>query len=65
MVIELAERTRQSADSASKQLGVLRKAGIVTAGRNRLYQLQPQFIADKAERLVDFGWCLLRMNTGR
>jgi hypothetical protein len=22
----------------------------------------PQFLADKTERLVDFGWCFIRMN---
>jgi DNA-binding transcriptional ArsR family regulator len=65
MVAEIAERIGQSADNTSKQLAVLRDVGVVTAGRNRLYQLQPQFIADKTERLLDFGWCLLRMNAGK
>lgn len=65
MVAEIAERVGQSANNTSKQLSVLRNAGVVTAGRNRLYQLQPQFIADKTERLLDFGWCLLRLNAGK
>jgi len=42
---------------------ILREAGIVTKNRNRLYQLKPQFIADRDQRIVDLGWCLLRMNT--
>jgi len=62
MVIEIAERIRQLPDLISKHMGILRTAGIVIQGRNRLYQIAPQFLADKTERLVDFGYCLLRMN---
>jgi predicted transcriptional regulator len=62
MVAELAERIRQSNDVTSKHLGVLRRAGVVIHGRNRLYQIAPQFLADKTERLIDFGYCLLRLN---
>jgi DNA-binding transcriptional ArsR family regulator len=62
MVSEIAERTRQSKDVTSKHIGVLRTAGIVLQGRNRLYQIAPQFLADKTERLIDFDYCLLRMN---
>jgi DNA-binding transcriptional ArsR family regulator len=63
MVTEIAERTRQSKDVTSKHIGVLRAAGIVIQGRNRLYQIAPQFLADKTERLIDFGYCLLRLDT--
>ena len=45
-------------------MAVLRNAGIVTQGRGRLYQIAPQFLADKTERILDFGYCLLRMNVG-
>jgi DNA-binding transcriptional ArsR family regulator len=62
MVSEIAERTRQSKDVTSKHIGILRNAGIVIQGRNRLYQIAPQFLADKTERLIDFGYCLLRMD---
>jgi DNA-binding transcriptional ArsR family regulator len=62
MIVELAERIRQSPDLTSKHMGILRAAGVVTQGRNRLYQIAPQFLADKTERLIDFGYCLLRMN---
>jgi DNA-binding transcriptional ArsR family regulator len=64
MVSELAERLGQSPDATSKNMAVLRNAGIVTQGRGRLYSLAPQFIADKAARIVDFGYCLLRMTVG-
>ena len=64
MVTELAERVGQSLDTASKNMAILRKAGIVIQGRNRLYQIAPQFLADKTERILDFGYCLLRMNVG-
>ena len=36
----------------------------ILSPRNRLYEIAPQFLADKANRLLDFGWCLLRMNVG-
>jgi hypothetical protein len=51
-------------DATSKNMAVLRNAGIVIQGRGRLYSLAPQFIADKDVRIVDFGYCLLRMNVG-
>ena len=64
MVSELAERVGQSLDTASKNMAILRKAGIVIQGRGRLYQIAPQFLSDKTERILDFGYCLLRMNVG-
>jgi DNA-binding transcriptional ArsR family regulator len=64
MVLELAERCKISADLVSKHLAILRNAGIVLQGRNRLYQIAPQFLTDKTERILDFGYCLLRMNVG-
>jgi DNA-binding transcriptional ArsR family regulator len=64
MVSELAERLGQSPDATSKNMAVLRNAGIVTQGRGRLYQIAPQFLIDKTDRILDFGYCLLRMNVG-
>lgn len=64
MVSELAKRTGWGADVISKQLAILRKAGIVINPRGRLFEIAPQFLADKTNRLVDFGYCLLRMNVG-
>jgi len=43
-------------------VAVLREAGIVTRSRNRLYQIKPQFLADRDQRIVDLGWRLMRMN---
>jgi predicted transcriptional regulator len=64
MVSELARRTGWGAYVISKQLAILRKAGIVINPRGRLFEIAPQFIADKSQRLLDFGWCTLRMNVG-
>jgi DNA-binding IclR family transcriptional regulator len=62
MVSELAERVGQSTDATSKNMAVLRNAGIVLQGRNRLYQIAPQFLTNKSERILDFGYCVLRLN---
>ncbi len=64
MVSELAERTGYAPSLISKQLAILRKAGIIIAPRARHLEIAPHFIADKTNRLLDFGWCLLRLNTG-
>jgi DNA-binding transcriptional ArsR family regulator len=64
MVSELAERIGQSPDATSKNIGVLRNAGIVIQGRGRLYRIAPHFLVDKDARMLDFGYCLLRMNVG-
>jgi DNA-binding transcriptional ArsR family regulator len=64
MVSELAECLGQTPDATSKNMAVLRNAGIVIQGRGRLYQIAPQFLTDKTERILDFGYCLLRMNVG-
>ena len=48
--------------TTSKHLAILWKAGI--APRVKLYEIPPQFLADKAERILDFGYCLLRMKVG-
>jgi hypothetical protein len=64
MVSELAERGGQSTDATAKNMAVLRNAGIAIQGRNRLYQNAPQFLTDKTERVLDFGYCLLRMSVG-
>jgi hypothetical protein len=64
MVSELAKRTGWGADVVSKQLAILRKVGIVINPRRRLFEIAPQFLTDKTERVLDFGYCLLRMNVG-
>jgi hypothetical protein len=67
MTNEIAERSRLpnqsvSNQSVSNQIARLRAAGIVIAPRVKLYEIAPQFLADKTERILDFGYCLLRMN---
>jgi DNA-binding transcriptional ArsR family regulator len=62
MVSELAKRTGWGADVISKQLAILRKAGIIINPRGRLFEIAPAFLADKTERFLDFGYCLLRMS---
>lgn len=62
MVVELSDRLGATAAGMSKQMAVLRESGVVIVGRNRLYEIDPRFIADKQERILDFGWCLLRLN---
>ena len=64
MVAEIAERVGLTPDATSKAISVLRDLRIVLQGRNRLYTLAPQFLADKENRVVDFGYCLLRLNVG-
>jgi DNA-binding transcriptional ArsR family regulator len=62
MVTEIAERIGQSPNVTSKHIGILRKAGIALQSRNRLYTIAPQFLTDKTHRVLEFGYCLLRMN---
>ena len=46
MVSELAERMKLPLHTISKHLAILRQSRIVIQGRNRLYQIAPQFVAD-------------------
>lgn len=59
---EIAEQSRLPNDTVRKQLIRMRDAGVVIAPRVKLYEIPPQFLADKTERILDFGYCLLRMN---
>ena len=66
MVLEIAERTldkplRKGADLISKHIAVLRKAGLVIQGRNRLYQLNANFVTDRETKSFDLGHCVLRL----
>ena len=60
MVSEIAKIIGQKAGSVSKQLGVLRRAGLVVLNR-RLYQVPAAYIADAGKRHLDYGHCLLRL----
>ena len=64
-VVELAERLGETATGISKHMAVLRDAGVVNLGRNRLYSLPAGCILDKGHRIVDFGWCVLRLGEAK
>jgi DNA-binding transcriptional ArsR family regulator len=64
MVCELAERTGNESSIISKHLTFMRKAGIIINPRIRLFEIAPQFLSDPAEKLLDFGWCTLRLGSG-
>ena len=59
-VSELARRAGTNADSASKHMRCLRKAGIVRTGYGRLYSLAPAFHPAPGSREIDFGHCVVR-----
>jgi len=59
--------TRVTAAASRNELqiiAILKKAAIIISPRARHLEIAPQFIADKTNRLLDFGWCLLRLNAG-
>jgi DNA-binding transcriptional ArsR family regulator len=65
MVIELAERIGRSSDATSKHLAVLRKAGLVVSGRGQLYQIPKQYLPTPGQRIIDYGCCLLRLDSAK
>jgi len=60
MVNEIARQIGSTPGAVSKQLAVLRRAGVVVLNR-RLYQLPARFIASREKRHLEFGHCLLRL----
>ena len=62
MVVELARRVRKPASLVSKHLAVLRKAGLVDI-KQRLHFIPRPLIADPDRRVLDLGYCLLRLET--
>ncbi len=65
MVSELAQRAGCSDDMAGKHLATMRRAGLVVQGRGRLYQIAKHHLPTPGEPVVDFGHCVLRLNTAR
>lgn len=63
LVPELAQRLGCSRDMASKHLGLLRRAGMVTS-RGRLHQIPKLHLPAPGQPVADFGHCLLRLNHG-
>lgn len=64
-LVEMAEQLGLTSPAVSKHMAVLLNAGIVSLGRNRLYAMNPHFIVSTAERVVGFGWCVLRLSAGQ
>lgn len=63
MVVEIAERIKRKPDLVSKHLAVLRKAGMVVTGQAGMYRIPKQFLPTPGRRIVDYGYCLLRLDT--
>ena len=57
LVSEIAAKLGRDAGLISKHLARLREAGVVTAGRARLYQIPPMFL--QTPGIADFGHCQL------
>ena len=62
MVIEIAKRIRKPATLVSKHLTVLRKARLV-AIRQRLHYMPDGLNVDTDTRVLDLGYCVLRLDT--
>lgn len=60
MVNELAQRIGRSDTATSKHLAVLRDTGLVEVNR-RLYKIPERFLADREQRHIETGHCLLRL----
>jgi hypothetical protein len=60
-IIELAKVAGCSYESAIKHLAVLQRAGLVTRGRGRVYEMHKQHLLVPGARVVDFGHCVLRL----
>ena len=62
MVVEIAKRVGKPADTVSKHLAVLRKVGLAVV-KQRLYSMPPEFLADPEKRVLDLGYCVLRLDS--
>ena len=62
IIVELAERLGLSASNTSKHMKILRDTGLVIVNRAGNHRIAPERLLSKAEGLVDFGACLLRLN---
>ena len=58
---ELAQVAGCSYDSALKHLAMMARASLVTRGRGGVYLMHRQHLPVAGERVVDFGWVLLRL----
>ena len=62
-VHELARRLGRSTDSISKHLAVRRRVGGAVVGFGRLYALAPAFRPAPGTAVIDFGPCVVRLDS--
>ena len=60
-IAQLAKAVGLTADSTSKHLQALRRAGLAEFGENRLYSLSERFVPDPEKWEIDFGHCVVRL----
>jgi DNA-binding transcriptional ArsR family regulator len=60
-IAELASVGGCSYDSTLKHLSALVKAGLLERGRGNLYQIPKQYRVLPGQRILDFGYCVLRL----
>jgi DNA-binding transcriptional ArsR family regulator len=65
MVKELAKAAATPEGNASKQMKVLREAGVVIRGRGRMYYIAQQFRPEAGSRTLDLGSVLLRFSEAK
>lgn len=61
-VADLEPILKTARSNISKQIMILKEAGIVTMGRGRLYYIASQFNPNPGSRVLDFGHCILRLD---
>lgn len=61
MTVELSERTGMIANTLSRHLKVLLRAGLVTQNRAGQYSIPAGRLVSTEERVLDYGTCLLRL----
>jgi len=61
LIVELSERLGLKATNASKHMKVLRDHGLVVSNRAGMHMVPPGRLVSKAEAIVDYGTCRLRL----
>lgn len=64
-LVELTAASGCSYEATVKHMMYLRRAGVVVQGRNKVYQLPTRFLPTPGQRIVDFGYCVLRFDAGK
>lgn len=62
MVIEIAEKVGVGASVVSKNLAIMRQAGVVVTNRAGLYTIPRAYLPTPGQPVIDFGHCLLRLD---